>query len=90
MAAAIEEQEKRIMKYKKSGENHFTEERSVPEITIELVLQARAKMADNKVNGPEDSTVSEMIKQPPQEKKYEITRCFQDRSVELEEAQSSS
>ena len=74
----------------KSGEKHFTEEKSVPEITIELVLQARAKMADNKVNGPEDSTVSEMIKQPPQEKKYEITRCFQDRSVELEEAQSSS
>ena len=52
----------------KSDEKHFTEERSVPEITIELVLKARAKMADNKVNGPEDSTVSEMIKQPPQEK----------------------
>ena len=30
------------------------------EITVDLVLQARAKMSDNKVNGPEDEVVSEM------------------------------
>ena len=34
---------------------------------MDLVLRARAQMADNKVNGPEDSVVSEMIKQLPWE-----------------------
>ena len=32
---------------------------------LDLVLQARAKMSENKVNGPEDAVVSEMIKQLP-------------------------
>ena len=49
------------------------------EITIDLVFQARAKMAENKVNGQKDSVVSEMIKQLPQEIIHEITRCFQER-----------
>ena len=51
------------------------------EITIDLVLQARAKMSENKVNGPEDTVASEMIKQLPQEKIYIITKCFQERPV---------
>ena len=38
------------------------------EITVDVVLQARAKMSENKVNGPEDAVVSEMIKQLPWEK----------------------
>ena len=37
-------------------------------ITVDLVLQARGKMAGERVNGPEDSIASEMIKQLPQEK----------------------
>ena len=50
------------------------------EITVDLVLQARAKMSDNKVNGPaEDAVVSEMIKQLLLEKIYTITKCFQER-----------
>ena len=32
------------------------------EITVDFVLQARAKMSDNKVNGPDDAIVSETIK----------------------------
>ena len=40
------------------------------EITVDLVLQARAKVCDNKVNGPEDAVVSELIKQLPFKKIY--------------------
>ena len=46
-----------------------------------MVLQARAKLSDNKVNGPEDAVVSEMIKMLPLEKIYTLARCFQDRSM---------
>ena len=45
------------------------EERNA-KITVHMVLQARAKMCANKVNGPEDAVVSEMIKQLPLEKIY--------------------
>ena len=54
----IEEQEKRILRYKEDGDRHFAEEGRVAEITIDLVLPARAKVAENKVNGPEDSIAS--------------------------------
>ena len=57
-----------ILKYKEDGDRHcraVEQDGRVAEITIDLVLQARAKMAENKVNGPEDSIVSEMIKQVP-------------------------
>ena len=64
---------------KQDGGRHFTEQRRVAEITIDFVIQARGKMSENKVNGPGDSIVSEMIKQLPQEQIYEITRCFQNR-----------
>ena len=47
------------------------------ELQVDLVVTARAKMAEEKVNGPEDSFVTETIKQLPQEKMYEITNCFQ-------------
>ena len=83
----FEEQEK-DSEVRKNGERHFTEDGRVAQITIDLVLQARAKMAENKVNGPEDSIASEVIKQLPQENFLEITRCFQDRCMELEEASS--
>ena len=63
--------------------------RTDAEITVDLVLQARAKMADNKVNGPDDAVVSEMIKQLPWEKIYTITRWFQERFMGQMEAPSS-
>ena len=59
------------------------------EITVDLVLQARAKMCDNKVKGPEDAVVSEMIKQLSFEKIHITTRCFQERFVGEMEAPSS-
>ena len=40
----------------------FTVDVRNAEITVELVLQARANISDNKVNGPDDDIVSEMIK----------------------------
>ena len=84
-----EEQEMRILKYQKEGNKQFTEDGRVAEITSDLILQARAKMSKDKVNGPEDSAVSEMIKQLPQEK-YEIVKCFfQQRFMGLQEAPSS-
>ena len=58
----------------------FTVEGRTAEITVDLVLQARATMSDNKVNGPEDAIVSEMIKQLPWEEIYTITKCFQERA----------
>ena len=66
----IERQEDRIEKYQREGDRHCTEEGRTAEITIDCVLQAR----------PEDSIVTEMIKQP-QEDIYEITTCVQDSSV---------
>ena len=46
-------------------------------------------MSENKVNGPEDAVVSEMIKQLPLEKIYIIKRCFQERLMGKMEAPSS-
>ena len=43
----------------------FIEEDRKAEITVDLVLQASA---DNKVNGPEDAIVSEMVKNLTMEK----------------------
>ena len=65
-----EVQEGRIECFKRKGDHHFTKNGRGTEITIDLVLQAGAKMSENKVNGPEDAVVSEMIKQMPQEKIY--------------------
>ena len=52
-------------------------------ITIDLLLQARAK------NGPEDAVASEMIKQLPREKINIITKCFQERFMSQMEAPNS-
>ena len=57
---------------------HWREELQKSQLT--LVLQARATMSDNKVDGPEDAIVSEMIKQLPWEEIYTITKCFQERA----------
>ena len=55
-------QEKRIEFFKQKGHQQFTKEGRNAEITVDLVLQARARMTDNKVSGPEDTVSSEMIK----------------------------
>ena len=44
-----------------------------------LVPQAQAKMPEDKVDGLEDAIFIEMLKQLPQEKIHDNTRCFQDR-----------
>ena len=44
------------MRHHTDGDRHFTKEGRVAEITIDSVRQARAKMAENKVNGLEDSS----------------------------------
>ena len=46
-------------------------------------------MSENKVNGPEDAVVSEIIEQLLSEKIYTITRCFQERFTGQMEAPSS-
>ena len=79
---------RRRKNYKKT-ELNFTEEGRTAEITLDLVLQSGAKMSDNKVNGPEDAIVSDMIKQLPLEKIYTITRCFQERFLVQMESPSS-
>ena len=71
----LEKQEDRIEKYKGDEDRHFTEGGRVAEIAIDLILQAGVKMAAGRVNRPEDSIVTEMIKQLPKENIYEFTRC---------------
>ena len=71
------------------GDQQFTVDGRRAEITVDLVLQARAKMADNSVNGLEGRVVSEMIKQCLLEKISIITRCFQECFMGLMEAPSS-
>ena len=71
------------------GKLHFTVEGRRAEIIIDVVLQAMAKMSENKVDGLEDTVVGEMIKQLPNEKIYTITKCFQERFMGLTEAPSS-
>ena len=63
---------------RKKGNLQFTEEGHNVEVKVQMVSQARAKLVDNKVNGPSDTTiVSEIIKSLPMENIYTITRCFQ-------------
>ena len=52
---------KELKTAKKKGNQQFTMEGRNAEITVDLVLQARAKTSDNKVNGPEDAVVSEVL-----------------------------
>ena len=48
-----------------------------------------AKLSDNKVNGPEEAIVSEMIKRFTMDKIYTITKCFQERFMGQMESQCS-
>ena len=47
---------------------HFTEEGRIAAVAVVLILQARAKTGEERINRPEDSIVSEMTKQPLQGK----------------------
>ena len=72
-----EEQAKWIAKYTKYGDRQFSEDGRVAGITVDLVLQARARMLENMGNVPEDAIVSEMIQLLPRENIYAITDAFQ-------------
>ena len=48
-----EVQVSRIEYFKKKGHHQFSEDGRNAEITADLVLQAKAKLSDNKVNGPD-------------------------------------
>ena len=63
-----EVQDGRVEFFKRKEDLQFTKNGRGAEITIDLVLQARATMSENRVNGPEDAVVSETIKQLFQEK----------------------
>ena len=67
------EAEDRIIHQKKVEQ--FTEQKSVTEISVDLVLQAKAFSSDNKVSGPEDSVVSGLIEQLP------LAKCLRDYEV---------
>ena len=84
-----EVQENRIEYLKKKGDQQFTVDGRNAEITVDLVLQARAQMCEDKVNGPEDAVVSEMIKQLLLEKIYIVTKYFQERFMGQMKASSS-
>ena len=63
LEATKEVQENRVEYFKKKGDQQFKVDGRNAEITVYLVLQARATMSDKKVDGPEDAVASEMIKQ---------------------------
>ena len=71
-----EVQEKRIEYFKKkmTDTSRKTEEEQRSQLT--LVLQARAKMSEHKVNGPKDAFVSEMIKQLPYREDLQCYEVF--------------
>ena len=58
MEETAEMQEERIMKSKIAGDRHVTEDEGIAEITVDLVLKFRARTAEEKANGPEDSVVT--------------------------------
>ena len=68
-------QEERKEYFMRKGDQHFKKNGRGTEISIDLVLQVRTKISENKVTGPEDAVASEIIKQLPQEKiaSYENT-----------------
>ena len=68
MEEIIEKQGDRTEEYKMKGDRHFTDEERVAEMFFDLVLKARVRMAEERVNGPEGSIVTEMMKQVPQDK----------------------
>ena len=55
-------QKERIEHFKTRGDRHLLQEGRAAAITVDLVLQARTKLSNNKVNGPAGAIVSEMIK----------------------------
>ena len=71
-----EVQEKKIEYFKKKGDRQFTMDGRQAEVTVDLVLRAWTKMSDNRISGPEDAMVSEMVKILPLEKFCTTTRCF--------------
>ena len=84
-----EVQGNRIEYFADKSDQQFTVEGRTAETTVDLVFQARAKMSDNKVNGPENAVVSELIKQLPSENIHTITKCFQKRFTGHMEVPSS-
>ena len=68
--------------FKEKGNQRFTQDGRNAEITVDLVLQARAKLSDNKVNRPENAIESEMIKKLPMERIFTKAMCFQERFMD--------
>ena len=56
---------------------------------MDLVLEATAQLSENKVYGPEDAVVSEMIKKWLLEKIDTLMRCFQEHFMDQMDAPSS-
>ena len=72
-----EVQKDRIQRYEKLRNEHFSEGRNV-EISVDVVLRARARSCDSKVHGPKEKIVSEMLKWLPLAKLYEVTKIHQE------------
>ena len=82
-------QEKRNEDCKQKNDRQVEDDGRRAVTTVALVLQARAKMSANKVNGPGDTVVSEMVKQLLLEKIFIMKRFFQECFMGQIEAPSS-
>ena len=68
---------------------HFSEDGRKVEITVDIVLMAKAHIAESKVNGPEDTVVAEMIHRLLAQKVYSIQTHVQDRFMGRSRAPAS-
>ena len=74
-----EAQESRIEYFRKNGNQHFTEEGRNAEITVDLVLQARAKLSDDKEKRTRGRDRERDDQKDAHGKIYTIARCCQER-----------
>ena len=84
-----EVQQETIEFFKTKGDRHFSEDGRAVEISVDLVLQVRVKLSDNKVSGPADAIVNEMINALLLEKIYVVAKFFQQRFMGAMEAPNS-
>ena len=70
-----EKQKERIQGDEHLGNEHFSERR-IAEISVDLVLQPRARLCNNKVDGLKDKFASEMLERLQLAKVYKVASFF--------------
>ena len=72
-----EKQKERIQRCEHLGNEHFSRGR-IAEISVDVVLQARARLCDNIVGGLKDKIVSEIVKRLPLTIVFKVANFFEE------------